>query len=591
MEDELKSTVSLFKKNVDSEYFSFDNGCDIQTNISFNLGFYNKVIEQSLKIALSDRIVQRLWDHDFTIWKKNPSELINRLGWLDIANRMLDKLPELEKMADSVRQQGFKKVILLGMGGSSLAPEVLRKTFGFRKGYLDLKISDSTDPGVILSLEREIDINETLFIVSTKSGTTPETLSFFKYFYNLTVRKVGATCAGEHFIAITDPGSKLVEIGRKFNFREIYENDPNIGGRYSALSYFGLVPAALLGIDLDKLIKRAVELEGKSKTGKNVDGLLLGIILGELAKIGKDKLTFLFPEEISCFGDWLEQLIAESTGKEGKGILPIVGETIGKEDEYGDDRVFVHFQLGPSEADKETLRSIIGFGHPVIKLHLDDIYDMGKLMFLSELATAVAGHCLGINPFDQPNVESSKVLTRRLLKDYQEFGRLSQPEPDFINEGITIFGDIKGDSLEEVLYSTFDKVNQGSYVAIQAYLKSSIETENYLKALRIAIRKKTHLATTLGYGPRFLHSTGQLHKGDSGNGLFIQLSASMPEDIIIPDVAGFPEGSITFGTLINAQILGDYKALNEAKRSVIRIDLGSNWENNLKKFVSMVLTD
>ncbi|MCJ7696240.1 MAG: bifunctional transaldolase/phosoglucose isomerase, partial [Anaerolineaceae bacterium] len=482
-------TDKLLEDGLQSFERSFDNLikgiADKKENLSTNhpsirirLGKYQDSIANSLKVVVEKQIIQRIWDHDFTVWKPEPSEIINRLGWLDIADRMREKLPELIKMAEGVRFQGFKKAILLGMGGSSLAPEVLRKTFGVREGYLDLIILDSTDPGTILSLEKEININDTLFIVSTKSGTTPETLSFFKYFYNLAVTEVGQDKAGKHFIAITDPGSKLVEIAKDLGFREIYENDPNIGGRYSALSYFGLVPASLLGIDLDKLLKSAIGASERSKSGLLNDALLLGVIFGELEKSGKDKLTFFLSHEIESFGDWVEQLIAESTGKEGSGILPVVGETIGTLDEYGNDRLFVHLHVGAYTKENDVLNALVEAGHPVITIHLNDLYDLGEQFFLWEMATAIAGYCLKINPFDQPNVESSKILTRRMLKEYQENGRLFYPEPLIVEDGMTVYGDGSGESIENILQDFFDRTKLGSYISIQAYLKSSVETYN-----------------------------------------------------------------------------------------------------------------
>jgi len=291
---------------------------------------------------------------------------------------------------------------------------------------------------------------------------------------------------------------------------------------------------------------------------------------------------------LESFGDWVEQLIAESTGKEGRGILPVVGETIGTLNVYGNDRLFIHLQLGAEMKDKDELNALVEAGHPAITIHLKDLYDLGEQFFLWEMATAIAGYCLKINPFDQPNVESSKVLTRKMLKDYQENGRLLYPEPVIVEGGMTVYGNATGDSIEKVLQNVFRRTVQGSYVCIQAYLKSSLETDINLDDLRIAIRNKTQLATTLGYGPRFLHSTGQLHKGDAGNGLFIQITADMQEDVVIPDEAGKVDGSITFGILKTAQVLGDYQALLEAKRNVLRIDLGSQQEINLKKIISII---
>ena len=562
------------------------------TSFSENLGQYQNIVSSALQEIKRDRIIQRIWEHDFTVWKSDPTEISNRLGWLDIADRMQAAIPRMNNLAESLRKEGYQKAVLLGMGGSSLAPEVLRKTFGVKPGYLDLTILDSTDPGTIIHNENSLDLEKTLFIVSTKSGSTPETLSFFKYFYNQVSSKVGTEKAGDHFIAITDPGSKLVGIASEYGFRELFINDPNIGGRYSALSYFGLVPASLLGVDLPKLLDRAITaacncdgcncpVDGDNRGGQ------LGAILGELAKSGKDKVTFVLSSEIESFGDWVEQLIAESTGKEEKGILPVVGEPLGAPSVYANDRLFVNLRIENDDSHDKMTEELANAGHPVVTLNLKDIYDLGQQFFLWEMATAVAGSRMGINPFDQPNVESAKILTRNMLTAYKEEGKLLEPEPFVIEDGIRGFGNFSSSSINEALQEFFRQAQPDSYVAIQAYIQPTPEADELLKAFRTTIRDNTRMATTLGYGPRFLHSTGQLHKGDAGKGLFLQLTASMPHDLMIPDEAGKVAASTSFGTLKTAQVLGDFQALLNVDRTVIRFDLGNNLSENIKKLIEV----
>ncbi|MBW6474137.1 MAG: bifunctional transaldolase/phosoglucose isomerase [Anaerolineaceae bacterium] len=558
------------------------------SSLSANLGQYQNIVSSALQEIKRDRIIQRIWEHDFTVWKSDPTEISNRLGWLDIADRMQAAIPRMNNLAETLRKEGYQKAVLLGMGGSSLAPEVLRKTFGVKAGYLDLTILDSTDPGTIIHIENLLDLEKTLFIVSTKSGSTPETLSFFKYFYNRVVANVGIDKAGDHFIAITDPGSKLVGIASEYDFRDIFINDPNIGGRYSALSYFGLVPAALLGVDLPKLLDRAITaacncdgcncpVDGDNRGGQ------LGAILGELAKSGRDKITFVLSSEIESFGDWVEQLIAESTGKEGKGILPVVGESLGTPSVYANDRLFVNLRIENDDSHDKMTAELANAGHPIVTLHLKDIYDLGQQFFLWEMATAVAGSRMGINPFDQPNVESAKILTRNKLTAYKEEGKLLEPEPFVIADGIHGYGNFSSSSINAALQEFFGQAQSDSYVAIQAYIQPTPEADELLKALRTIIRNNTRMATTLGYGPRFLHSTGQLHKGDAGKGLFLQLTASMPHDLMIPDEAGKDAASTSFATLKTAQVLGDFQALVNVDRMVIRFDLGNNLSENLMK--------
>jgi len=523
------------------------------------LGEYQPAVDAAYTDMLRDGIIGRIWAHDYTVWKPDPVEISNRLGWLDIAERMQEAIPTLISLAKKLHWEGYQKAVLLGMGGSSLAPEVFYKTFGKREGFLDLEILDSTDPGAILDLERSLDLAHTLFIVSTKSGTTTETLSFFKYFYNRVIEKLGSDHAGDHFIAITDPDSLMVELATNHHFRAIFTNDPNLGGRYSALSYFGLVPATLVGVDVARLLKDAIAMANKCKSEDNPGGYL-GLILGELAKIGRDKVTFILSPKIASFGEWVEQLIAESTGKSNKGILPVVGEPPGPVSVYGSDRLFVFIQLDGEESYEANLKMLTDAGHPVLSLHLHDRYDLGGQFFLWELATAVAGYRMGIQPFDQPNVEAAKILARKIIVEYTQNGALPELKP--------------ADLSLAVVRSFLDQTIPGAYLAIQAYVNPDAGMDLALQNLRRNLHEFTQLATTLGYGPRFLHSTGQLHKGDAGKGLFIQLTSRIMEDVEIPDEAGRSDATISFGTLITAQVLGDQQALLKAGRKVILFDLG-----------------
>jgi transaldolase/glucose-6-phosphate isomerase len=556
---------------------------------SGNLGGYQAAVDEAVTELTEKKVIERIWAHDYTVWKPEPEEITNRLGWLTTADVMQANVDRMQALADQVRADGYTHVLLLGMGGSSLAPEVFRKTFGVAEGYLDLAVLDSTEPGAVLAFVEALEPARTLFIVATKSGGTVETLSFFKYFYNWTADALGdAGRAGEHFVAITDPGSRLETLAERYRFRETFLNDTNIGGRYSALSYFGLVPAALVGVDLTQLLERALEAstgcESCVKTDDN-PGAWLGATLGELAKAGRDKATFILSPAIASFGDWVEQLIAESTGKEGKGVLPVVGESVGTPNVYGDDRLFIHIRLDGDETYDSAVAALEEAGHPVVSIRLDNVYSLGSQFFLWEMATAVAGQRLGINPFNQPNVEAAKVMAREMVAKYTETGTLPSEES----------APLQAEALKDFLAqaqrgasSTSDFSEHRSYVAIHAYVQPTEETSEALQKLRITIRDRYKLATTVGYGPRFLHSTGQLHKGDGGNGLFVQFTAHDAQDAPIPDEAGASESSITFGVLKNAQALGDAAALTEAGRKLIRFHLGSDVKGSLESLVGQL---
>jgi glucose-6-phosphate isomerase len=555
-------------------------------NISAALGNYQPLVDSALNQLREQQIIKRIWQRDYTVWKPQPSEIANRLGWLDIMERMQGNLAELNKLVDAVRSAGYSDALLLGMGGSSLAPEVLRMTFGVKTGYLDLAVLDSTDPAAVLAHSERLDPEKTLFIVSTKSGGTVETFSFFKFYYNWMANAVGEAQAGEHFIAITDPGSGLADTARQYHFRATFFNDPTIGGRYSALSFFGLAPAALAGIDIVKLLHSASEAaENNRALGVEDDASWLGAILGSLANVGRDKVTIVTSPALTHFGVWAEQLIAESTGKEGVGILPVDGEALLSPKYYAADRLFIYVRLVGDGAYDTSIEAISKAGHPVVQIDLSHLSDLGAEFFRWEMATAIAGYFLGINPFDQPNVESAKVAARTMMAAYQKEGELPSLTSSLSEGQMTVYADksVGKQSIGEMLHHFLAQADAGdeseagrSYVSLQAYLTPNPDTDSALQELRTQIQRRTRLATTVGYGPRFLHSTGQLHKGDGGHGLFIQFTAHNLVDVAIPDQAGQPVSSITFGVLKTAQALGDRQALLDAGRRVVRIDLGAD---------------
>ena len=545
-----------------------------------NLGEYQPKVDSALTEMASNKIMTRIWQHDHTVWQDTPDEITNRLGWLHIAELMQENVSRLKSLTDAVRSDGYTHALLLGMGGSSLAPEVFYKTFGVAKGYLELSVLDTTDADTVRQVDEQLDVAKTLFIVATKSGGTAETLSAFKYFYNRTVEKLGEDHAGQHFIAITDPGSQLIDIANKYQFRETFLNDPNIGGRYSALSYFGLVPATLLGMDVHRLLDQALidksNCESCVVVGQN-SGAWLGAIMGELARAGRDKITFITSPDLASFGDWVEQLIAESTGKSGKGIVPIVGEAPGKPSVYEQDRLFIYIHLDDEETHKSDIALLEAAGHPVVHIQLSNLYEIGGQFFLWEMATVVAGALIGIHPFNQPNVESAKIIARQMITAYIESGELPEQIPALTDKGIAVYGEnIQATHANEALKSFLNQTKSGDYVTLQAYISPSGDTDKALDILRLHIRDTLKVATTSGYGPRFLHSTGQLHKGDSGNGLFIQFTSDAISDVAIPDEAGKDQSSMTFGVLKLAQALGDQQALLENNRRVIRFHLGTD---------------
>lgn len=559
-------------------------------NLTLAPGKLEQAVAQALAAMRTENVIPRLWDHDHTLWKPAPTEIANRLGWLASPQIMRQEVASLRAFAERVWGDGYTEALLLGMGGSSLAPEVFQKILGGRAGSCNLAVLDSTDPGAVLAATQNRDPGRTLFVVSTKSGGTVETLSFFKYVYRRVVNAVGAEQAGRHFIAITDPCSSLVDLAEQHRFREVSLNDPDIGGRYSGLSLFGLVPAALSGADIALLLERAGQIAEACRQAEPVDnpGAALGAAIGALARTGRDKLTFAISPQWAGLGDWIEQLVAESTGKEGTGILPVIGEPLVGPDMYGDDRVFVHIRLRGDSTHDHAITALRDAGHPIIRLDVDNDHDLGGQMFLWEFATAVAGWRLGINPFNQPDVESAKVGARTMIAAYQRDGRLPETAPTFTDGDIDVWTDDAATTLQDALASFLDHATSGCYIAVQAYLQPSAATDQALASLRAALRRRSHCATTVGYGPRFLHSTGQLHKGDNGRGLFVQITSETVADVAIPDDPDRDSGSVTFGALKQAQALGDRAALRDAGRRVIRLHLHNHTVSTLQRVTASV---
>jgi glucose-6-phosphate isomerase len=549
-------------------------------------------------------ILPRIWQGDHTVWKPDPAEIGNRLGWLYSPQNMQTQVDEINHFCETARSAGFKQALLLGMGGSSLAPEVFQAIFGTRNGCLQLQVLDSTAPEVVEERRQWAEADKTLYIVATKSGGTVETISFMKYFYNQVLKKHGSEEAGKAFVAITDPGSGLEKMARRIGFGKIFLNDPDIGGRYSALSLFGLVPAALVGVDVSRLLDRAAAMAAESGSQGLHDGQSqasaahLGAAMAVLACAGRDKLTLLAGPSLAPFGVWVEQLIAESTGKESKGILPVVGEALEDIGHYGSDRLVVTLSLpGQTRAEQEVF-ALVPDQTPLIRIRLEDRYDLGQEFFRWEMATIIAGHLLGINPFDQPNVESAKVRAREMMGVYQQEGQLPRVAPAFEAGGISVTGDVQADEQGQWLDRFLRQEQAGGkgdttvfprpYVALQAFLPPGPAVDAALAALRSQIMACFQLAVTVGYGPRFLHSTGQLHKGDGGLGLFIQLTADDRIDLDVPTEAGQDAIGFSFGVLKQSQVLGDYQALFDNKRRVIRLALGSEPVAGIEQITRML---
>ncbi len=564
------------------------------------LGHLSGPVDAALRDLKDRDAVKRLWAKDASLWKTEDDHakvINNSLGWLTVAAHVRAHADDLETFSDEIAAAGFRHVVLMGMGGSSLCPEVLRRTSVPVVGHPELLVLDSTVPATVRRIEAQIDPAKTLFVVASKSGTTTEPSVFHAYFHGV-VKALKGDKAGENFVAITDPGTLMEANARRDGFRRIFLNPSDIGGRYSALSFFGMVPAALMGLDVKTLLDRAEAAAKTCMPGTPIEqnpGAALGATLGALALQGRDKVTVVTPPPLEALGLWIEQLIAESTGKEGKGILPVAGEELGRPDDYGKDRVFVEIRTADAAAARSdaALAALGDAGNPVLKHTLADVMDLGAEFFRWEVGTALAGQRLGIDPFDQPNVQESKDNTKALLAEFQRKGTLPEMPAIATLEGLSFSTDPGNagtlgtsaagrDGAVTVLKHHFARVKPGDYIAITQYFDESGHREATVQAIRLYLRDALKVATTTGYGPRFLHSTGQLHKGGPDTGVFLQLTADDGADLAIPDQ---PFG---FATLVKAQALGDFQSLASRHRRALRVHLGSDVERGLRALLGLI---
>ena len=518
-------------------------------------------------------VAARIIGRDHTLWKPDPEGIVHSLGWIDSPAAMAGQVRGIDDLLAAARREGLTHALVLGMGGSSLAAEVYARLLAVPEGHLRLSVLDSTDPSTVREMT-SLDPARTLFLPATKSGGTVETMSLLKYCYNLAVEAVGRQRAGRHFAAITDPDSGLHQLAQTLGFRRIFLNDPEIGGRYSSLSLFGIVPAGLAGADPARLL--AGGLAARGEVVDDGPGLRLGAALGAGEGTGRDKLTLVASPSLGSLGAWIEQLVAESTGKEGKGILPVHGEPPGEPGSYAGDRLFACLKLAGEDDSDRSVRDLASAGHPVVRIELDHAHDIGGAMYLWKVATIVAAHLMAINPFDQPNVEASKLLARSILDEYRSRGFLREPAAALRQDGVDAFGPFEGERLAEAIRSfllTEGEPSPRPYLAFHAYLPPGPDVEAPLTRVRRTVGDRMRLATTVGYGPRFLHSTGQLHKGDAGHGRFVQITRDDPLDLPIPDDPGAPASTTTFGVLKAAQALGDRQALVDGGRIVLRLHL------------------
>lgn len=549
-----------------------------------------QAVQATLKDWQAGNKMARLWRGDTSLWTSDDEE--KWVGWLPIVEDQLSHLKQLNEAASDAAKAGFTHALLLGMGGSSLCPEVLKITYGKQPGHPELHVLDSTDPAQIKSIESQVDLAKTLCIVASKSGSTLEPNIFKQYFFDRMQQTVGKDKAGDHFIAITDPGSKMQQVAERDKFRKIFFGLASIGGRYSAFSNFGMVPAAIMGLDLNKFLQRTNEMVQACKPEVPADqnpGTVLGAILGALGNLGRNKVTIITSPGIHDLGAWLEQLIAESTGKIGKGLVPVDREALGAPEVYGSDRVFVHLRLAnePDTAQKQKLEVLQNAGHPIVEIELTDTYDLGQEFFRWEIATAVAGSILKINPFNQPDVEASKIVTRQLTEEYEKSGKLPEEAPLFDDGSIKLFTDERNaanlnklagtdPSLTGFLRAHLSQFNPGDYMALLAYIEMNSAHEESLQSIRHAVRDRKHVATCLGFGPRFLHSTGQAYKGGPNTGIFLQITCDDANDLPVPGQ------KYTFGIVKAAQARGDFQVLADRKRRALRVHLQKDVEAGLE---------
>ena len=547
-------------------------------------GDVGAAVEARLARFAGERFAARLWEADAKLWKPEDAHhqglIAGALGWLTVFDDVRDQIDGLCEFLGELRADGYRHAVLLGMGGSSLAPEVLTRVLDGEPDCLELTVLDSTDPAAVAAVEASVDLERTLFIVASKSGGTTETASFHAHFYDR-LRELEGEHAGHHFVAITDEDTSLQRQALEQDFRAVFVNPSDIGGRYSALSFFGLAPALFAGLDIEKVLdgarRMAAGCAADVPAGEN-PALVLGAQLGELALAGRDKLTLVTPSRLAPLGAWVEQLVAESTGKEGAGILPVDLEPLGPPEAYGDDRVFVVVGLAGESVDDERLAALEAAGHPVLRHELAEPHDIGGEFLRWELATAAAGAVLGIDPFDQPNVQESKDNTKALLKAYAEDGELPQEATD----GERFAYPAHDSGLGAALAALLDRAGPGEYLAIQAFIRPDPVGWETLQRLRLALRDRLRIATTLGYGPRYLHSTGQFHKGGPARGLFLQVIGHDPDDVTVP---GQP---YSFGVLKRAQARGDLAALRARGKPVMRVCLGDDVGAGLERLAALV---
>ena len=523
--------------------------------------------------------VRRLWQRDPSLWTSSGEE--QWLGWLDIVKQQQREPGHLSEVAAEVSRRAYSDIVLLGMGGSSLCPEVLAHSFGHIKGFPAMHVLDSTDPAQVLAIEKSVDLARTLFIVSSKSGSTLEPNIFKQYFFERAGRD------GSRFIAITDPGSKMEEVARRDGFGRICGGVPSIGGRYSALSNFGMVPAAAMGLDVFKLLEGASAMAEACSPWHPIEqnpGVTLGALLGTLGQAGRNKVTIICSPGIRDLGAWLEQLIAESTGKRGVGLIPVDREPLAAPAQYGADRVFVYQRLenGADTAQDRAVASIEAAGHPVIRIPVEGPYQLGAEFFRWEIATAVTGAVLGINPFDQPDVEAAKIATRKLTDAFEKTGVLPAEQPSLVKEGIAVYSAGRPATLRDALAVHFRDLPADAYIALLAYIEMKPEHERVLQAIRENILDATRAATCLGFGPRFLHSTGQAYKGGPGNGVFLQITADDARDVPVPGQ------KFTFGIVKAAQAQGDLDVLRERGRRTLRVHLSKDVPGGLMQLATAV---
>ncbi len=529
------------------------------------LGDYQSLVQSALDELDSAHVVSRIWEGDHRVWSQDPTEIEDRLGWLTLPQKMGRQVDHLVDFGSEVKEAGYTSVVLLGMGGSSLGPEVLRRTLGSAPGFPQLRVLDSTLPAWIDAVNKAIDPARTLFLVSSKSGTTIESNTLCSYFRQCVADVVGEGAAGQSFVAVTDPGTPLEDLGSRAGFRRVFPNPPDIGGRYSVLSSFGMVPAALLGIGLKDFLRRAALMQQdcrEANTGAN-PGARLGAIMGSLARNGRDKLTLITSPALDGFGLWVEQLLAESLGKSGRGIIPVAGEPALPLDRYSSDRLIVYLRLQGDDNDhSDSLVSELSAAHPSVQLELTDRTDLGAEFYRWEFATAVAGSILGVHPFDQPNVQGAKDKTDLVLQHLEDTGALPRV-----------------DAMQSV-ESLMSMAESGDYLAILAYLPDNREVCQAVTFFRQQLTEKYGIPTTAGFGPRYLHSTGQLHKGGPNSGIFLQLTADHAADIPVPG------RSYSFGSLADSQSTGDLQALLELGRRAGRIQLGSDPASGIRELAA-----